>query len=36
MINGAHVILDSTDVEVDRVFIHDVLGFRWVEAGVAG
>jgi hypothetical protein len=27
MINGAHVIVYSTDAEADRVFIRDVLGF---------
>ncbi len=33
MINGAHVILYSTDAEADRVFIHDMLGFAGVDAG---
>src|SRR5438105_4434010 len=33
MINGAHIILYSTDAEADRVFIRDVLGFRGVDAG---
>ena len=33
MINGAHVILYSTDAEADRVFIRDVLGFAGVDAG---
>ena len=33
MINGAHVILYSTDAEADRVFIRDVLGFASVDAG---
>ena len=33
MINGAHVILYSTDAEADRVFIRDVLGFPGVDAG---
>src|SRR5712692_2385389 len=33
MINGAHVILFSTDAEADRVFIRDVLGFDGVDAG---
>ena len=33
MINGAHVILYSTDAEVDRVFIRDMLGFSGVGAG---
>src|SRR5260370_9317601 len=32
MINGAHVILYSTDAEADRVFIRDVLGFAGVDA----
>ena len=33
MINGAHVILFSTDAEADRVFIRDVLGLAGVDAG---
>jgi catechol 2,3-dioxygenase-like lactoylglutathione lyase family enzyme len=33
MINGAHVIIYSTDAEADRVFIRDVLGFAGVDAG---
>ena len=33
MINGAHIILYSTDAEADRVFIRDVLGFASVDAG---
>lgn len=33
MINGAHVILYSTDAEADRVFIRDVLGFAGVDVG---
>jgi catechol 2,3-dioxygenase-like lactoylglutathione lyase family enzyme len=33
MINGAHIILYSTDAEADRVFIRDVLGFTGVDAG---
>jgi catechol 2,3-dioxygenase-like lactoylglutathione lyase family enzyme len=33
MINGAHVILYSTDAEADRVFIRDMLGFAAVDAG---
>jgi catechol 2,3-dioxygenase-like lactoylglutathione lyase family enzyme len=33
MINGAHVILYSTDAEADRLFIRDVLGFAGVDAG---
>jgi catechol 2,3-dioxygenase-like lactoylglutathione lyase family enzyme len=32
MINGAHVILYSTDAEADRLFIRDVLGFAGVDA----
>jgi len=34
MINGAHVILHSTDAEADRVFIRDVSGFAGVDASV--
>jgi catechol 2,3-dioxygenase-like lactoylglutathione lyase family enzyme len=33
MINGAHVILYTTDAEADRAFIRDVLGFALVDAG---
>jgi hypothetical protein len=33
MFTGAHVILYSSDPEADRVFLHDVLGFRGVDAG---
>ena len=33
MINGAHVILYSTNAEADRIFIRDVLGFASVDAG---
>ncbi|MFL5699584.1 MAG: extradiol dioxygenase, partial [Ktedonobacteraceae bacterium] len=33
MLNGAHVILYSTDAEADRVFIRDVLGFAGIDAG---
>ena len=33
MINGAHIILYSTDAEADRAFIRDVLGFAGVDVG---
>ena len=33
MINGAHIILYSTNAEADRVFIRDALGFAGVDAG---
>ena len=33
MINGAHVILYTSDAEADRRFIRDVLGFPGVDAG---
>jgi catechol 2,3-dioxygenase-like lactoylglutathione lyase family enzyme len=33
MINGAHVVVYSTDAEADRHFIRDVLGFASVDAG---
>ena len=33
MINGAHIIIYSTNAEADRIFIRDVLGFHWVDAG---
>lgn len=33
MINGAHVIIYSKDVEADRAFFRDVLQFPAVDAG---
>jgi catechol 2,3-dioxygenase-like lactoylglutathione lyase family enzyme len=33
VISGAHVIVYSQDVEADRAFFRDVLGFRSVDAG---
>ena len=33
MINGAHVVVYSQNVEADRAFFRDVLGFPWVDAG---
>jgi len=33
MIQGAHFLLYSTDPEADRVFLRDVLSFRYVDAG---
>src|SRR5436309_6686568 len=33
MISGAHVIIYSNDVEADRAFLRDVLGFKSVDAG---
>jgi hypothetical protein len=33
MIHGAHVVLCSTDPEVDRAFFRDVLDFPFVDAG---
>ena len=33
MINGAHIVIFSTDAEADRVFFRDVLGFKSVDAG---
>jgi hypothetical protein len=33
MINGAHVILYSTDAEKDKLFFRDVLKFGHVDAG---
>ena len=33
MINGAHILLYSSDADADRVFLRDVLGFRSVDAG---
>jgi catechol 2,3-dioxygenase-like lactoylglutathione lyase family enzyme len=33
MINGAHVVLYTTDPEADRAFFRDVLDFPYVDAG---
>ena len=33
MINGAHVIICSTDAEADRAFFRDVLKFPHVDVG---
>ena len=33
MINGAHIVLYSTDPEADRAVFHDVLNFSSVDAG---
>jgi len=33
MINGAHVLLYSKDVEADRALFRDVLGFPHVDTG---
>ena len=33
MITGMHMIIYSTDVEADRAFFRDVLGFPSVDAG---
>lgn len=33
MINGAHVVLYSTDADADRAFMRDVLGWDHVDAG---
>jgi len=33
MINGAHVVLYSTDPDADRAFLRDVLGLPHVDAG---
>lgn len=33
MINGAHVVIYSTDPEADRAFFRDVLKFPCVDAG---
>jgi catechol 2,3-dioxygenase-like lactoylglutathione lyase family enzyme len=33
VISGAHVIVYSKDVEADRAFFRDVLGFKSVDAG---
>ncbi len=33
MISGAHFIVPSRDVEADRAFFRDVLGFVSVDAG---
>jgi catechol 2,3-dioxygenase-like lactoylglutathione lyase family enzyme len=33
MVNGAHVIIYSTDAEADRAFFRDVLKFPHVDVG---
>jgi catechol 2,3-dioxygenase-like lactoylglutathione lyase family enzyme len=33
MVNGAHLLIYSTDADADRAFVRDVLGFRGVDAG---
>jgi len=33
MIFGAHIIVYSKDAEADRLFLRDVLGLSWVDAG---
>ncbi len=33
MINGAHVIIYTTDAEADRAFFRDVLQFPAIDAG---
>ena len=33
MINGAHVLIYSTDPDADRRFFRDVLGFPFVDVG---
>ena len=33
MINGAHIVVYTTDAEADRAFFREVLGFRSVDAG---
>ena len=31
MITGAHFLLYSKEPEADRVFLRDILGFRWID-----
>jgi len=33
MINGAHFLIYSTNADLDRMFIKDVLGFKSVDVG---
>ena len=33
MIDGAHVIVESTDADADRTFMRDVFGFESVDSG---
>jgi catechol 2,3-dioxygenase-like lactoylglutathione lyase family enzyme len=33
MINGAHIVLYTTDAEADRAFFRDILKFPSVDAG---
>jgi catechol 2,3-dioxygenase-like lactoylglutathione lyase family enzyme len=36
MISGAHIVVYSKNAEADRAFFRDVLGFKSVDAGMAG
>jgi catechol 2,3-dioxygenase-like lactoylglutathione lyase family enzyme len=33
MVNGAHVLIYTSDPEADRTFFRDVLGFKFVDVG---
>ena len=33
MINGAHIVVTSTNPDADHAFLRDVLGFAGVDAG---
>ena len=33
MIDGAHIVIYTTDPEADRAFFRDILGFERVDAG---
>jgi catechol 2,3-dioxygenase-like lactoylglutathione lyase family enzyme len=33
MIQAAHIVLYSADADADRACFHDILGFRFVDAG---
>ncbi len=33
MINGAHIVIYTTDPEADRAFFRDILGFTFADVG---
>ena len=36
MISGAHIVVYSKNAEADRAFFRDILGFKSVDAVMAG
>ena len=33
MVNGAHILINTSNPEADRAFFRDVLGFKFVDVG---